>query len=437
MKQRTLLFILVLLSTLTASAYDAVIEGIFYNLDVSTMKAIVTFGDTEYSGSVTIPETVKYNNATYSVTSIGENAFQYDYNLTSVTIPNSVTSIEVGAFYCTVLTNVYCYAESIPTTADNAFIASPISLAVLHVPAVSVEMYKATYPWNMFNVIVAIADVEIDGVFYNLDTTTMEATVTSGVPQYTGSVTIPKTVIYKDVSYSVTSIAYGAFYECSGLTSVTIGSSVTSIANGAFYECSGLTSISVEKGNTVYDSRDNCNALINTATNTLIVGCKNTVIPNDVTSIGENAFRNCIGLTEITIPNSVTSIGDEAFYFCDGLKSLTIGNSVTSIGDGAFCNCSELIDVYCYAESVPTAFGAFGLPSYAITLHVPAVSIEMYKATYPWNVFTIVAIDPSEVKTQKTIQPNAEPDSKYMKNGKLIIIKEGKKYDAAGKLSAF
>lgn len=110
----------------------------------------------------------------------------------------------------------------------------------------------------------------------------------------------------------MTTICQGAFFCCSGLTSLTIPKSVTSIGSQAFESCS-LTSIVVESGNTKYDSRDNCNAIIETATNILIVGCDNTVIPNGVTSIGDWAFTDCDGLTSVTIPNSVTTIGNSAF----------------------------------------------------------------------------------------------------------------------------
>ena len=150
------------------------------------------------------------------------------------------------------------------------------------------------------------------------------------------SITIPN---------SVTSIGTLAFYGCSGLTSITIPNSVRSIGNVAFIGCSGLTSITVEKGNTKYDSRDNCNAIIETNTNMLIAGCKITTIPNSVTSIEGDAFHGCSGLTSITIPNSVTSIGMQAFFECSSLTSVTIPNSVTSIGDDAFGECSSLTSI--------------------------------------------------------------------------------------------
>ena len=141
---------------------------------------------------------------------------------------------------------------------------------------------------------------------------------------------------------SVTSIGESAFSGCSGLTELTLPNSVTSIGNYAFSDCSGLEKITVDRGNKRYDSWGNCNSIIETGTNTLIVGCKNSVIPNSVTSIGDGAFRGCSGLTELTLPNSVTSIGDCAFYGCSGLTELILPNSVTSIGNYAFSDCSGL-----------------------------------------------------------------------------------------------
>ena len=124
-----------------------------------------------------------------------------------------------------------------------------------------------------------------------------------------------------------------------------VPNSVTYIGWEAFSGCSGLESIVVDSDNHNYDSRNDCNAIIETETNTLINGCKSTIIPNSVTSIGDGAFSSCSGLTDVTIPNSVTSIGPNAFKDCNGLTSVTIPNSVTSIGYMAFYYCSGLTSI--------------------------------------------------------------------------------------------
>lgn len=147
--------------------------------------------------------------------------------------------------------------------------------------------------------------------------------------------TLTSVTIGNNVSY----IGSMAFENCTSLTAINIPSGVTSIDGNVLVNTSSLSSITVDENNTVYDSRNNCNAIIETETNTLISGCKNTVIPNTVITIGYSAFGKCRSLTSIDIPDSVTTINTEAFGDCSGLSAITIPSSVEEIDDYSFNGC--------------------------------------------------------------------------------------------------
>ncbi len=195
------------------------------------------------------------------------------------------------------------------------------------------------------------------------------------------------------IPHSVTSIGNTAFLECSSLTSITLPNSVTKIGNVAFAYCSSLTSIIVESGNAKYDSRDNCNAIIETESNTLITGCKNTTIPNSVTNIGNYAFSGRSSLTSITIPYSVIRIGNYAFYGCSSLTSITIPNSVTNIGISAFFGCSSLTSITIPNNITTIGGGTFSDCSSLTSITIPnSVTSIGEKAFWQCSSLTSITI---------------------------------------------
>ena len=325
-----------------------------------------------------------------SVTSIGYKSFYNCIGLTSVTIPESVTSIGFSAFEgCSELTSI-TFPESVTSIGNNAFSGTAWynnqADGVVYVCKIAYK-YKGTMP--------SAADIRIkDG------TIAICASAFSGCSNLY-SIVIPNSVTsigdyaFRSCRYlqtvkipnSVTSIGASAFEGCSYFYSITIPASVTSIGLDAFSDCGErINSIVVEDGNTVYDSRDNCNAIIETATNTLICGCKNTSIPSSVTSIGFHAFSGCTGLTSFTVPKNVTSIGGGAFYGCTFLWSVSIPSSVTSIGSGPFYQTTRLRSVKIDIKTpIPADNYVFNYNSSSVTLFVPKGSKRAYQNATWWN----------------------------------------------------
>ena len=224
------------------------------------------------------------------VTEIGSEAFSGCSGLTSITLPESVTKIGSEAFSgCSGLTSI-TLPDSVTEIGDSAF-------------SYCSDLTSITLPKNVTKIGRA--------AFENC----------SGLT----SITLPE---------SVTEIGSEAFYYCSGLTSITLPESVVEIGDHAFSSCDNLESIKVNENNKVYDSRENCNAIIEKSSNTLIAGCKNTKVPSGVTKIGDDAFYLCFGLTSITIPESVKEIGYRVFSGCDNLTNITWkGNIYASVND--------------------------------------------------------------------------------------------------------
>ena len=471
---RALFLSLAVLLSLPMLAVEVEIGGINYDLNTETKQAtVIKKSSGTYSGEIVIPESVEYGGTIYSVTSIGEDVFWCCYGLTSVTIGNSVVSIGSGAFWsCSGLTSVtignsvtsigyaafyscsgltsmtipnsvesiggyafrYCkglnsiaIGNSVESIGESAFeFCSGLTSVHISDLAMWCNIHFNDYNSNPLyyahhlylneevkdlvipNSVTRIGDYVFDGCS-GLTSVTIPNSVTSiGEMVFRNcsgltSVTIPN---------SVTSIGSSAFSGCSGLTSITIPNSVTSIGDYAFCECTGMTSVTIGNG-------------VESIGGSVFKDCSSltsVTIGNAVTSIGNYAFKGCAALISLTIPNSVTTIIARAFSGCSALTSVTIGNSVEYIGSEAFADCPELLNVYCYAEKLPSTYSnAFNAsnPENA-TLHVPTASVESYKATEPWSNFgKIVTLSDEETgETADAIRYIA------LNNGHLYAIPE-------------
>lgn len=187
--------------------------------------------------------------------------------------------------------------------------------------------------------------------------------------------------------------------------------------------------IKVDEANRVYDSRFNCNAIIHTASNTMIAGCNTTIIPSSVTSLGNGCFRGS-SLKYITIPSSVTSLGELCFYDCSSLSYVTIPSSVNSIGRRCFGRCHSLKNVIC---NIPKAIKGDFFDSYSAYLYVPEQSLSSYKSTEPWCRFR--AINPNGPMEYKVSPDTKQAEITSLNNSEMaevfipeIVEVDGKTY---------
>ena len=347
-------------------------KGIRYFLNYDGTASVTGFNEEEMDEDVVILSHLPLETP-YTVTSIADRAFQSGYwdkdkrdwvytsagKIKSIVIPGTVKTIGEYAFYCCSTLQSVVLGNGIKTINRHAFQAN--GLKTVNIPG-SVKTIG-------------------EYAFYNCRSLTT-LTLNEGLE----------------------SIEYDVFGNA-GITEVTLPRSVKTYNLNSFNLCRNLASIQVVSGNPYYDSRENCNAIIETATNKLITGCKNTVIPGDVKIIGSYSFTGCVP-ENLVIPNQVTTIEKSAFFNSGDLTTLSIGKNVSFIGQNNFLispSVFKLTDVYCYAK-IPPSLGydvfeySSNYTSYApqVILHVPASSIGLYKTADVWKDFKEILPLPDE-----------------------------------------
>lgn len=375
MKNLVSLISLALLPSLVGAS-EVEINGIYYNI-ISESYAEVTFDKTKYKGHIEIPSTIFYGGKEYPVSCIGSRAFMDCTELISVEIPNSIISIGEAAFFrCFELASI-TIPNQVKTIGGFAF------RGCRNLKSIVIPNGVSSIKTSTFGGCIGLTSIKIPRSVTTIeDQAFIKCTGLTSVDIPFSVKTIGKEAFRNcsslstvKLSYGLVSISDGVFFDCNGLSSIVIPNSLTAIGDGAFYGCTGLISISIPRNvrkiglsafgscsnlasirvdpqNTVYDSRNNCNAIIETSKNCLIKGCQNTKIPNGVLSINEYAFTKCTGLTSIVIPNSVTAIGKDAFYGCAGLTSIRIPRNVRTIGHSSFGSCSNLASICVDSQNV-------------------------------------------------------------------------------------
>ena len=429
--ERKLVFILIALFTLSVSAEDVEIDGIYYNLISKGNIAEVT-GCNHRSGDVVIPEAVTYNDVTYCVTTIRKNAFT-GCSLNSIEIPSSITKICQEAFYNGGASTVKIkdLAAWCNINFESYFKTNPLSTAS-HLFVNDEEIHDLVIPDG-------VKTITSHAFYYfsGLTSVKIPSSVTSiGVECFAYCTNIKTVEVGDNTSQeAATILGQRAFYKCQNATSVILGNNIVGIGHEAFGYCNSLQSIVIPNSvttitNHAFASCENLESVqlsnnlkrIEWATFSSCYNLKSIIIPDGVDFIGEmafayctnltevklpsnlnkidwSAFEGCTGLTSIDIPDNTRTIYRCVFYDCSNLKTVKIGKGVKDIYSGAYAECPALEEIYCMAKTPPTCHTEY-LSAYAktmdvfydsyiehATLHAPAKSIETYKTTEPWSKF--------------------------------------------------
>ncbi|MBP3211460.1 MAG: leucine-rich repeat domain-containing protein [Prevotella sp.] len=338
-------------------AYDCEVNRIFYNLNgnEATVTASPIYGAYRYNGDIVIPESISYGGKTYTVTKIGSEAFM-GRTITSISLPNTIVSIGTYAFYSTTNLTSITIPRNLKTIERSAFYQCN-SLKKIIIPDIaawcSVDLMNSIFDNSALQ-----GTPETRRLYSDENTEIEHLVIPDGVTAIT-SRAFENCQSIKSVSIpsSVSKIGSSAFFYCKNLSSLTLANGIDTIGGGAFFYCnikhiqipasvkdlgtmpfssnSECESISIDPANTVYDSRGGCNAIIHTATKSLLRGCSSTVIPDGVEVIDEGAF-NLSKIKSISIPSSVTTINSYAFNGCAQLEQITFGDYVNSIVYNAF-----------------------------------------------------------------------------------------------------
>ena len=421
-QSKAYLSILLLLLPLLASAHDFEVDGIFYQIISEEDRTIaVTYEGTDkyspdsyYTGEIIIPEHVSYSGNEYTVTRIGERAFMNCDSLTSVSLPESIERIEDSAFSsCYDLTEI-----RMPSKANHigtgAFRQCK-KLDSIRIPEGVTILYYTTF-WgctNLKSVILPNSLLTLEnGVFVDCDSLS--------------TITLPDSIV---------KIGNYTFGYCDALDSITIPASVTDVGTEPFGNCNKLKFLQVAEGNPKYDSRDRCNAIIETATNKLVVGCAATTIPEGITTIGTYAFcgyfipeivlpasletieymgiRECTFQGSLIIPEGVKRMDEYALYYnivdsiivrgkvsriekstfdgCSHTEVIDLPESIEYIGDVVFDKCTSLNKLICRATTPPQCGSRiFKGINRNCTLEVPGESLPLYESSDGWKDFICI-----------------------------------------------